>query len=46
MKPVAAKLLNFEHKQRCMDIAQEMLAAFYDNLALLQNVITGDESWV
>ena len=34
-------LLNFEQKQRCMDVAQQMLMTFY-----VQKVITGDESWV
>ena len=40
----AAKLLILEPKQRCMDIAQEMLTTFNDDPDLLKNVITGDES--
>ena len=35
-------LLNFEQKERCMYIAQEILTTF----DLLKNVITGDVSWV
>ena len=38
MKRAAAKLLNFKQKQRCMDIAQEMLTTFNDNLDLLKKV--------
>ena len=41
---IVHKLLNFEQKQRLMDIAQEMLTTFNDYLDLLKNVITGDES--
>ena len=48
MKHAAAKnvpkLLNFEQKQCCMDIAQEMLTTFNDDSDLLKNVITDDES--
>ena len=48
MKPKAAKiflkLLNFEQKQRHMDIAQEMLTTFNDDPDFLKKVITGDES--
>ena len=40
---IAPKLLNFEQKQSRMDIAQEMLTTFNDDLDLL---IAGDESWV
>ena len=29
-----------------MDIAQQMLTTFGNNLDLLKKVITGDESWV
>ena len=43
---IAPKLLNFEQKQRRMDIAQDMLTTFNDEPDLLQNVITGEESWV
>ena len=39
-------LLNFEQKQRSMEIAQEMLTTFKDNLDLLKKAITGDQSWV
>ena len=38
------KLLNFEQKHLCMDIAQEMLTPF--NEYLLKKFITGDESWI
>ena len=41
---IVKKLLNFEQKQRCMDIAQEMLSTFNDDPDLLKKVITGDES--
>ena len=41
-----SKLLNFEQKQRCIDIAQEMLTTFNDNSDLLKKVIIADESWV
>ena len=40
------KLLNFEQKQRRMDIAQETLTTFNDDPDLLKKVITGNESWV
>ena len=40
----AAKLLNFEQKQRRMHIAQEMLTTFNDDSDLLKKDITGDES--
>ena len=43
---IVAKLINFEQKQSCMDIAQEMLTAFKDDQDLLKKVITGDESWL
>ena len=50
MKCAAAKffpkLLNFEQKQRCMDIAQEMLTTFNDDPDLLKKFVTVDESWV
>ena len=38
---IVPKLLNFEQKQCCMDIAQEMLTTFNDNSDL---IITADES--
>ena len=41
---IVPKLLTFEHKQRRMDIAQEMLTTFNDDPDLLKKVITGDES--
>ena len=41
MKRAAA---NFVQKQRRMDIAQEMLTTFNDDLNLPKKVITGDES--
>ena len=40
-----AKLLNFEQKQCRMDIAQEMLTTFNDDLDLLKRVITGSKSF-
>ena len=40
------KLLNLEHKQHRMDIAQEMLKTFNDKLDLLKKVITASELWV
>ena len=43
---IVPKLLNFEQKQLCMAIAQEILMTFNDNPDLLQKVITGDESCV
>ncbi|XP_025271347.1 protein GVQW3 [Camponotus floridanus] len=50
MQRVAAKfvpkLLNFDQKQRRVDIAQELLNAVNDDPDLLKRVITGDESWV
>ena len=42
----AKQLLNFEQKQRRMDIAQEMSTTFNGDSDLLKKVITGDESWV
>ena len=43
---IVPKLLNFELKQRRMDIAQEMLTTFNDDPDLLKKVITGDETWL
>ena len=40
---IVPKLLNFEHKQRRMDIAQEMLMTFNNDPNLLKKVVTGDE---
>ena len=41
---IVPKLLNFEQKQRRIDITQEMLMIFKDDLDLLKKVITADES--
>lgn len=41
---IVPKLLNFEQKQRRMDIAQELLNIVNDDPDFLKNVITGDES--
>ena len=41
-----SKLLNFERKQRRMDIAHYMLTMFNDDPTFLKNVITCDESGV
>ncbi|UYV74964.1 hypothetical protein LAZ67_12001915 [Cordylochernes scorpioides] len=50
MRRVAAKfvpkLLNCDQKQHRMNIANEMLDSVFDDLNLLQRVITGDEAWV
>ena len=50
MKRVAAKfvpkLLNFEQKQRRMEVAQESLNDVNDDAELLKRIITGDETWV
>ncbi|CAB3260001.1 unnamed protein product [Arctia plantaginis] len=50
MKRVAAKfvpkLLNFEQKQRRMEVAQESLNEVNNDAELLKCVITGDEIWV
>ena len=43
---IVSKLLNFEQKQCCMDITQEMLTMFNDDSDLLKKVITGDELWL
>ena len=43
---IVPKLLNLMQKQHRMDIAQELLAKFNDDLDLLNKVITGDESWL
>ncbi|KYN10054.1 hypothetical protein ALC57_17743, partial [Trachymyrmex cornetzi] len=39
------KLLNFDQKQRRMNIAQDMLNDVNDDPDLLKRVITGDETW-
>ena len=36
---IVPKLLNFEQKQRRMDIAQEMLTAFNDDTDLLKKMV-------
>ncbi|XP_050684031.1 histone-lysine N-methyltransferase SETMAR-like [Leptidea sinapis] len=50
MKRVAAKfvpkLLNFEQKQRRVEVAQELLNEVTNDAELLKRVITGDETWV
>ena len=50
MKRVAAKfvpeLLNFEPKQRRMEVAQESLNEVNHDAELLKCTITGDETWV
>ena len=50
MKRVAAKFvpkfLNFEQKQRLMEVAQESLNKVNDDAELLKCIITGDETWV
>ena len=43
---IVPKLLNFEQKQRRMDIAKAMLTTFNDDPDLLKKATTGDESWV
>ncbi|KAA2237134.1 helix-turn-helix domain-containing protein, partial [Solihabitans fulvus] len=43
---IVPKLLNYEQKQRRMDITQELLNIVNDDPYFLKNVITGDESWV
>ena len=43
---IIPKLFNFEQKQRPMNIAQEMLTTFNNDLDLHRKVTTGDESWV
>ena len=43
---VYPKLLNFEQKQRPIDIVQEMLTTLNDDPDLLKKVITGDKLWV
>ena len=43
---IVPKLLNFEQKQRRIDITQEMFTKFNDDSDLLKKVITEDESWV
>ena len=50
MKRVAEKfvpkLLNFEQKQRQMEVAQESLNEVNDDAELLKRIITGDETWL
>ena len=43
---IVPKLLNFEQKQRCMHITQEVLTTFNDTPDVLKKFITGDESWL
>ena len=50
MKRVAAKfvpkLLNFEQKQRRMEVVQESLNELNDDAELLKRIMKGDERWV
>ena len=50
MKHVAAKfvikLLNFEQKQRRMEVAQGSLNEVNDDAELLKCIIAGDETWI
>ena len=46
MKSQVVKLLNFEQKERRMDIAQEMLTTFNNDPDLLKRVITSAEAGV
>ena len=50
MKRVAPKfvpkLLNFEQKQRRVEVAQESLNEANNDAELLNSVITSDETWV
>ena len=41
---IASKLRNFQQKQHCMEIGQEMLTNFNDDPNLLKKVITDDKS--
>ena len=41
---IVPKLLNFEQKQRRIDIAQVILTTYNDEPYLLKKIITGDES--
>ena len=43
---IVPKLLNFEQKQRRLDIQQEMLTTYNDYHDLIKDVITSDELWV
>ena len=43
---IVPKFLNFEQKQRRMNITQKMLTTFNNGPDLLKKVITGDELWV
>ena len=43
---IVPKLLNFEHNQRSMDFAQEILTTFKNDSYLLKQIITGDELWM
>jgi len=40
------RLLNFEQKQRRMEVAQESLNEVNNDAELLKRVITGNETWV
>ena len=41
---IVSKLLNFEQKQRRIDIPQDKLTVFNDDPDLLKKFISGDES--
>ena len=43
---IVPKMLNFEQKQRHMDIAQEMLMTFNNDTDLLKKISIGDEALV
>ena len=40
------KLLNFEQKERRMDVAEEMLTTFNDDSGVHKMIISGNELWV
>ena len=40
------KYMNFEQKQRRMEVAQESLNEVNDDAELLKRIIRGDETWV
>ena len=43
---IVPKLLNFEQKQRRMDLTKAMLTTFNDYQDFLKKAITGEESWM
>ena len=46
MRRIVPKLLNFEEKQRRLQMAREIFTKFNDDPDLLKKVTTGDESWL